>query len=182
MPLPVAVTTRPRITGWPTAPVSVRLTRSGLRRLRAEALEELLHGVLDGADRDHLERVAQLVGRVDARLESAGLAGDAQSDCRNGTELYYEIRGAWSRRCCRSWERREYGGHFDALADVLADEFTLVSYDRRGNGRSATPDGWETTSPEEQADDAAALLDALETVPGLRRCSARAAAVSMRCV
>ena len=32
------------------------------------------------------------------------------------------------------------GGHFDALADVLADEFTLVSYDRRGNGRSPRED------------------------------------------
>ena len=45
------------------------LDPDGLRRLRVEALEELLHGVLDGAERDHLERVAQLVGRVDARLE-----------------------------------------------------------------------------------------------------------------
>jgi pimeloyl-ACP methyl ester carboxylesterase len=57
------------------------------------------------------------------------------------------------------------GGHFDALAELLADEFTVVSYDRRGNGRSPVPDGWDTTSPEEQADDAAALLDALETGP-----------------
>ena len=57
------------------------------------------------------------------------------------------------------------GGHFDALADLLADEFTVISYDRRGNGRSPVPAGWETTSPEEQADDAAALLDALGTGP-----------------
>jgi pimeloyl-ACP methyl ester carboxylesterase len=57
------------------------------------------------------------------------------------------------------------GGHFDALADLLADEFTVVSYDRRGNGRSPAPTGWTTTSPEEQADDAAALLDALGTGP-----------------
>ena len=57
------------------------------------------------------------------------------------------------------------GGHFDAFADLLADEFTVVSYDRRGNGRSPVPAGWQTTSPEEQADDAAALLEALETGP-----------------
>jgi pimeloyl-ACP methyl ester carboxylesterase len=57
------------------------------------------------------------------------------------------------------------GGHFDALADVLADEFRVVSYDRRGNGRSPAPAGWRTTSPEEQADDAAALLDALGIGP-----------------
>ncbi|MQA78039.1 MAG: alpha/beta fold hydrolase [Streptosporangiales bacterium] len=57
------------------------------------------------------------------------------------------------------------GGHFDALADQLADEFMVVSYDRRGNGRSSVPDNWQTTSPEEQADDAAALLNALGTGP-----------------
>ena len=47
----------------------------------------------------------------------------------------------------------------------ISDEFTVISYDRRGNGRSPTPDGWQTTSPEEQADDAAGLLDALGTGP-----------------
>jgi hypothetical protein len=45
------------------------LDGDGLRRLRAEALEELLHGVLADAERDHLVRVAQLVRKVDARLE-----------------------------------------------------------------------------------------------------------------
>jgi pimeloyl-ACP methyl ester carboxylesterase len=57
------------------------------------------------------------------------------------------------------------GGHFDTLADLLADEFTVITYDRRGNGRSPVPAGWETTSPAEQAEDAAALLDALGTGP-----------------
>jgi pimeloyl-ACP methyl ester carboxylesterase len=57
------------------------------------------------------------------------------------------------------------GGHFDAFADVLADEFMVVSYDRRGNGRSPAPPGWQTTSPQEQADDAAGLLQALGTGP-----------------
>ena len=82
----------------------------------------------------------------------------------NGTELYYEIRGAGPPVLLIMGATGD-GGHFDVLADVLADEFTLVSYDRRGNGRSPTPDGWETTSPEEQADDAAGLLDALGTGP-----------------
>ena len=53
------------------------------------------------------------------------------------------------------------GGHFDTLADLLADEFTLITYDRRGNGRSPAPAGWTTTSAEEQADDAAALVNSL---------------------
>jgi pimeloyl-ACP methyl ester carboxylesterase len=57
------------------------------------------------------------------------------------------------------------GGHFDAFAGLLADEFMVVSYDRRGNGRSPAPPGWATTSPQEQADDAAGLLSALGTGP-----------------
>jgi pimeloyl-ACP methyl ester carboxylesterase len=56
-------------------------------------------------------------------------------------------------------------GHFETVADLLADEFTVLTYDRRGNGRSSRPDGWATTSAEEQADDAAALLDALGLAP-----------------
>jgi pimeloyl-ACP methyl ester carboxylesterase len=56
-------------------------------------------------------------------------------------------------------------GHFQALADLLADEFTVVTYDRRGNGRSPRPAGWATTSPEEQAGDARSLLDALGLAP-----------------
>jgi pimeloyl-ACP methyl ester carboxylesterase len=57
------------------------------------------------------------------------------------------------------------GGHFDRLGELLADEFTVVTYDRRGNGRSPRPPGWSSTSTEEQADDAAALLGALGLAP-----------------
>ena len=84
----------------------------------------------------------------------------------NGTELYYETRGAGPPVLLIMGSTGD-GGHFDTLAGLLADEFTVVSYDRRGNGRSPVPDGWETTSPEEQADDAAALLDALGTGPAV---------------
>src|SRR4029453_13748708 len=82
----------------------------------------------------------------------------------NGTELYYEIRGTGPPVLLIMGSTGD-GGHFDALADVLADEFMVISYDRRGNGRSPVPADWQTTSPEEQADDAAALLDALGTGP-----------------
>jgi pimeloyl-ACP methyl ester carboxylesterase len=44
-------------------------------------------------------------------------------------------------------------------------KFTVITYDRRGNGRSPGPAGWDTTSPEEQAADAAGLLDALGLAP-----------------
>jgi pimeloyl-ACP methyl ester carboxylesterase len=82
----------------------------------------------------------------------------------NGTELYHEVRGTGPPVLLIMGATGD-GGHFDGLADRLADEFTVISYDRRGNGRSPAPAGWQTTSPEEQADDAAALLGALETGP-----------------
>jgi pimeloyl-ACP methyl ester carboxylesterase len=82
----------------------------------------------------------------------------------NRITLYYEIRGTGPPVLLIMGATGD-GGHFDALADQLADEFMVVSYDRRGNGRSPVPDNWQTTSPEEQADDAAALLNALGTGP-----------------
>ncbi len=82
----------------------------------------------------------------------------------NGTKLHHEIRGTGPPVLLIMGATGD-GGHFDALADLLADEFTVVTYDRRGNGRSPVPAGWQTTSPEEQADDAAALLDALGVRP-----------------
>ena len=82
----------------------------------------------------------------------------------NGAELYHEVRGTGPLVLLIMGATGD-GGHFDAFADVSADEFTVVTYDRRGNGRSPVPAGWQTTSVEEQADDAAALLEALGTDP-----------------
>jgi pimeloyl-ACP methyl ester carboxylesterase len=56
-------------------------------------------------------------------------------------------------------------GHFAAVADQLAEDFTVLTYDRRGNSRSTRPAGWATTTVEEQADDAAGLLRRLELAP-----------------
>src|SRR3954471_10067934 len=84
----------------------------------------------------------------------------------NGTELYYEIRGTGSPVLLIMGASGD-GGHFDAIADLLSDEFGVVTYDRRGNGRSPAPAGWTTTSPEEQADDAAGLLAALVRSPAV---------------
>jgi pimeloyl-ACP methyl ester carboxylesterase len=82
----------------------------------------------------------------------------------NGTELYYELRGKGP-AVLLIMGATGVGGVFDAIADSLADEFTVITYDRRGNGRSPRPAGWAMTSAEEQADDAAALLDALDLAP-----------------
>jgi len=82
----------------------------------------------------------------------------------NGAELYYEVRGSGPPLVLIMGGTGD-GGHFDTLADRLADEFTVVTYDRRGNGRSPIPPGWTTTSPQEQADDAAGLVDVLGVGP-----------------
>jgi pimeloyl-ACP methyl ester carboxylesterase len=82
----------------------------------------------------------------------------------NGAELYYETRGTGPPVLLIMGATGD-GGHFDTLADLLADEFTVVTYDRRGNGRSPAPAGWSTTSPQEQADDAAGLVDVLAVGP-----------------
>jgi pimeloyl-ACP methyl ester carboxylesterase len=82
----------------------------------------------------------------------------------NATELYYELRGAGPPLLLIMGATGD-GGVFERFADLLAEDFIVVTYDRRGNGRSPRPAVWATTSPEEQADDAAALLDALGLAP-----------------
>jgi len=82
----------------------------------------------------------------------------------NGTELYCEVRGSGPSVLFVSGATGD-AGHFTGVADTLADEFTTITYDRRGNSRSPKPAGWTTTSMQEQADDAAALIRALGAAP-----------------
>src|SRR5690242_16997076 len=82
----------------------------------------------------------------------------------NETEIYYEVRGEGP-PLLLVMGASGYGGVFERFAQLLADEFTVVSYDRRGNGRSPPPADWKVTSPEQQADDAAALLAGLGLAP-----------------
>jgi pimeloyl-ACP methyl ester carboxylesterase len=82
----------------------------------------------------------------------------------NGTELYFEIRGRGPTVLCISGATGD-AGHFAWAAEQLADEFTVVTYDRRGNSRSPRPQGWTETSMAEQADDAAGLVRALRVAP-----------------
>jgi len=78
----------------------------------------------------------------------------------NGTKLYHEVRGDGPPVLFIAGATGD-AGHFADVADELSDEFKVITYDRRGNSRSARPPGWVRTSIAEQADDAAALLDAL---------------------
>ena len=58
----------------------------------------------------------------------------------NGTDLYCEVRGrgpAVLFICGATGD----AGHFERVAGHLADVFTVIAYDRRGNSRSARPAG-----------------------------------------
>lgn len=50
------------------------------------------------------------------------------------------------------------GGQFAAVAESLAHDHLVVTYDRRGTSRSPRPPGWTSTTVGEHADDAAAVL------------------------
>jgi len=84
----------------------------------------------------------------------------------SGAELFHEVRGAGPAVLMIPGVLGD-GGTFDRVAPLLADEFTVVTYDRRGNSRSPRPAGWGETSVEEQADDAAGLLEALGLPPAV---------------
>lgn len=81
-----------------------------------------------------------------------------------GAELYHEIRGSGPCLLLIHGTGAD-SGCYDALAERLADEFTIVTYDRRGWSRSPRPAGWERTSIGEQADDAAWLVRAAGIAP-----------------
>ena len=82
----------------------------------------------------------------------------------NGTKLYYEMKGAGSSVLFIAGATGD-AGHFAKVTDLLSDEFTVVTYDRRGNSRSPRPAGWTQTSVPEQAADATELITALQLAP-----------------
>ncbi|MEV6426126.1 alpha/beta hydrolase [Nocardia sp. NPDC051463] len=84
----------------------------------------------------------------------------------NGTEIYYEVRGDGPPILCISGGFGDAGA-WETVATMLADSHTVISYDRRGHSRSPRPEGWTTTSIDEQAADAAGLIDALGLGPAV---------------
>ena len=84
----------------------------------------------------------------------------------NGAQLYHEVRGSGPAVLFIAGGTGD-GGQFARVADLLAGDFTIVTYDRRGNSRSPRPAGWHTTSTDEQADDAAGLLGTLGLAPAV---------------
>lgn len=80
-------------------------------------------------------------------------------------ELHYERRGTGPSIVLVHGGTVD-GGFYDEIADLLADEFTVVVYDRRGNFRSPVPRNRET-SITQQADDLAKLIEASSVQPAV---------------
>jgi pimeloyl-ACP methyl ester carboxylesterase len=78
----------------------------------------------------------------------------------NGAELYCEVSGAGPAVLFVAGGTGD-SGHFDRVKPALTDEFTIITFDRRGCSRSPSPTGWSATSMAEWADDTAALVKAL---------------------
>ena len=84
----------------------------------------------------------------------------------NDATLYYERRGDGPSLLFISGATGD-AGHWTGVADTLADMYAVITYDRRGNSRSPRPPGWTSTTIDEQADDAAALLRGLNMAPAI---------------
>ncbi|HVS28470.1 MAG TPA: alpha/beta hydrolase [Solirubrobacteraceae bacterium] len=56
---------------------------------------------------------------------------------------------------------------WDPVQQALEDSARTIAYDRRGYGASGAPDPYERTTAEEQAEDAASLLRALDAAPAV---------------
>src|SRR5262249_34354906 len=96
----------------------------------------------------------------------AGLMYKKDFVVANGVRLYYEMCGAGPSVLFITGSTGD-AGNFTRTAELLADEFTVVTYDRRGNSRSERPAGWTTTSVQEQAEDAAGVIEELHIAPAV---------------
>ena len=81
-----------------------------------------------------------------------------------GATLYYEVRGTGPVLLLICGGIYDAAGYAD-LADQMADRYTVVTYDRRGNSRSPLADPPTMQSIPEHADDAARLLTAVGVTP-----------------
>jgi esterase len=83
----------------------------------------------------------------------------------NGVELYYEERGAGEPIVCIHGTSSSAAVWGDAV-DELAKHGRTISYDRRGCFRSERPEPY-VTDVHQHADDAAALIEALDAAPAI---------------
>src|SRR5512138_2315480 len=81
-----------------------------------------------------------------------------------GATLHYEVRGSGPVLlliCGGIYDAQGFAG----LAEELADRYTVVTYDRRGNSRSPLDGPPAPLRVDEQADDAHRLLQAVSSEP-----------------
>lgn len=81
-----------------------------------------------------------------------------------GASIYYEVRGSGPLLLMIGGGPQD-AGVFADLARQLAGQYTVVTYDPRGNSRSAFDGAVEELELDVQADDAAALIDTLGGAP-----------------
>jgi pimeloyl-ACP methyl ester carboxylesterase len=81
-----------------------------------------------------------------------------------GATLYYEVRGTGPLLLTIPGGPTD-AGVFTALAEVLADRYTVVTYDPRGHSRSAIDGPREDVTVAQHADDAARLIDEVRGEP-----------------
>lgn len=77
-----------------------------------------------------------------------------------GAELYYEVQGSGPMLLIIPGGPQD-AGVFAELSEHLAGRYTVVAYDPRGNSRTTTDTSPGELDIRQQADDAAALIDAL---------------------
>jgi pimeloyl-ACP methyl ester carboxylesterase len=81
----------------------------------------------------------------------------------SGGRLHYEVRGSGPLLFVVGQPMTS--APFGPLADVLADQYTVVTYDPHGLGQSSVDDPSLDVTPEIQADDLAQLVDAVGSGP-----------------
>ncbi len=82
----------------------------------------------------------------------------------HGGRLYHEVGGDGPSVLINPKDALD-AEHYRQAAEALADEFTVVTWDRPGYSRSASPGGPRSTTFAEQAEDAAALIEILGLAP-----------------
>lgn len=83
-----------------------------------------------------------------------------------GVELAFEQRGQGASVLLSHGIGSDRRIWSDVVA-ALGDELRTIAYDRRGCGASGAPEPYEGTTIEEQAEDAAAVLERLEAAPAV---------------
>jgi pimeloyl-ACP methyl ester carboxylesterase len=81
-----------------------------------------------------------------------------------GASLHYEVRGAGPVLLMVHGGSGDASG-FDAVAELLASDYTIIAYDRRGLSRSKLDDPDDEMTVEMNSDDAHRLLDHLGAGP-----------------